>query len=582
VLGLEGERVVRLRSLDEADAEKLFLRAARAAEPEFSPTAEEMSLIKAICARLDGIALAIEMAAARAPSLGVALLLQRLDDRFRTLSGGRRTALPRHRTLQATLDWSHSLLRPEEAAVFRRLSVFVGGFTVSAAREVVSDAQIDPLAVEAILEGLCAKSLVVRERRNSFVRYKLLETTRIYAQQRLADTGEAHSFARRQAIYCEKLSREARSAYYVGEGRDAVYLELYGRDIGNVERAIEWAFGPDGDREIGLSLLAHAIVIFYFSGEEVRLLRWIEQEGLSSDGVPDALRQGMLVSRVMGLINTTQITPEIADEMLRAVPVGSDRLLRAVALLQASIVLSFTGQGEAIEANRREVLSLGFQPTSRLVLWMTLPELMLMDAAPHPDRPAIRSRSNHLREQARLRGFEEFELVAMFYGWSREFCWVEGRDAMIEHVKRAITQHLMRDDVVTLVTLTRWVGSRLIMAQCGRGRTEDVAGSKALAQDIAKRLGVGASLVDWSGCISIALAEGRVKDAAQGLGYARAMTDAWNSSNNPYFLKVQRLVRAAMSADALESALVEGAKLSRLEAYDLLMGLKPAAGGAHG
>ncbi|HZC17760.1 MAG TPA: TIR domain-containing protein, partial [Caulobacteraceae bacterium] len=148
LIGVEGERVFRLRSLGEPDAIALFTERAKAADAGFTVRGRDAAAIAAICQRLDGIPLAIEMAAARAPSLGCEGVLQRLDDRFRILTGGRRTALPRQRTLQATLDWSHGLLPAEDAAVYRRVGVFTGGFTLEAASKVAADETLD--AVEVI------------------------------------------------------------------------------------------------------------------------------------------------------------------------------------------------------------------------------------------------------------------------------------------------------------------------------------------------------------------------------------------------------------------------------------------------
>jgi hypothetical protein len=153
LLGVEGERVFRLRSLGEADAAELFVERAQAVEATFKADARNREAIAAICHRLDGIPLALEMAAARAPALGCEGVLQRLDDRFRVLTGGRRTALPRQRTLLATLDWSHGLLNETDASVFRRLGVFTGGFTLEGASEVAADDRIDEFAGRALEPG---------------------------------------------------------------------------------------------------------------------------------------------------------------------------------------------------------------------------------------------------------------------------------------------------------------------------------------------------------------------------------------------------------------------------------------------
>jgi len=147
MLSIEGERVIRLRSLGEPDAVSLFAERATAADTAFALRPQDAGAVAAICRRLDGIPLAVEMAAARAPSLGCEGVLQRLDDRFRILTGGRRTAMPRQRTLQATLDWSHGLLSEADAAVFRRLGAFTGGFTLEAASKVAVDERLDSFGV---------------------------------------------------------------------------------------------------------------------------------------------------------------------------------------------------------------------------------------------------------------------------------------------------------------------------------------------------------------------------------------------------------------------------------------------------
>lgn len=163
-MGVEGERVFRLRSLAESDAVNLFVRRAQSIDSDFTPDNAELQSIKQVCTTLDGVPLALEMAAARAPSLGCKDLLERLDDRFRLLSGARRTALPRQRTLQATLDWSHGLLKTEDAIVFRSLSLFIGGFSLEAACSVACDAEIDQTSVADAVTSLTAKSLVSVDR----------------------------------------------------------------------------------------------------------------------------------------------------------------------------------------------------------------------------------------------------------------------------------------------------------------------------------------------------------------------------------------------------------------------------------
>ncbi len=211
-LRIEGEHVLRVPPLDvprphqeESDiilrhsAVQLFIARMRALDPGFSPHSESLRVIAAICRRLDGMPLAIEFAVARAAVLGPELVLAGLDDRFGLLTGGRRTALARHRTLRATLDWSYELLPETERCLLRRLGIFADGFTFEAANAVMSDqGHTTPVVLEK-LTNLVAKSLVELEGPAPSGRWRLLETTRAYAFEKLVQLGELDQIARRHA-----------------------------------------------------------------------------------------------------------------------------------------------------------------------------------------------------------------------------------------------------------------------------------------------------------------------------------------------------------------------------------------------
>ncbi len=198
-LGIEGERVYRVPSMslpsDEvetfddvsaSDAVALFL--GRAREVDFVPKDDDAALVASICVRLDGIPLALELAAARLSSMSLTQLHDRLDQRFRLLTGGSRNVMARQQTLQALVDWSYGLLSPAESSVLRRLSVFVGGFTLEAAEAVCSSDAVDAFDVANVLHSLVAKSLVVADKGVGSVRFRLLETIRQYSAQKLLDT----------------------------------------------------------------------------------------------------------------------------------------------------------------------------------------------------------------------------------------------------------------------------------------------------------------------------------------------------------------------------------------------------------
>jgi predicted ATPase/class 3 adenylate cyclase len=218
-LGIPAERVVPVAPLGtdaEGDAVELFVTRARAGRPDFALDAAMGVTVVELCRRLDGIPLAIELAAARTRSVSPAQILERLDERFRILTGGSRTAVARHQTLQAAVDWSYELLSGHERRVLDRLSVFAGGFTLEAAEAVAADDEIDAFEVFDHVSALVDKSLVVPDAVDE-TRYGLLETIRQYAADRLARSGSA------------QIARAAHARYY----RDFVIAqgpELTGRD----------------------------------------------------------------------------------------------------------------------------------------------------------------------------------------------------------------------------------------------------------------------------------------------------------------------------------------------------------------
>ena len=203
-LGIPGETMLRVpslgladasHSLEDSEAVQLFLDRARAVRPDYQPSADEMADIGRICTRIDGIPLGLELAAARLRSMSPSELANRLEDSFRILSGSAKTALPRQRTLAATIDWSYDLLKPPEQAMFRRLSVFTGGFDLEAAESVCVGDEVEDWEVLDHLDSLVDKSLIVpAQDEHGHTRYRMLEPVRQYAQERLSATAEPIRF----------------------------------------------------------------------------------------------------------------------------------------------------------------------------------------------------------------------------------------------------------------------------------------------------------------------------------------------------------------------------------------------------
>jgi predicted ATPase/DNA-binding winged helix-turn-helix (wHTH) protein len=242
------EQVYRLGPLDiplddsdegatHAGAVALFLARARAADPGFTLAPHGLELVVDICRHLDGIPLAIELAAARVPLLGVQALRARLDERFRLLTGGSRLARPRHQTLRAALTWSHGLLTSGEQAVFRRVGVFAGSFDLASAQRVASDGEVDDWAVLDHLGALVDKSRVVADP-GAHPRYHLLETTRVFALEKLGESGETDTVMRRYAQAVLAVFEESRRVEYFLPKQER--HDRYLPDLDNARTALDW------------------------------------------------------------------------------------------------------------------------------------------------------------------------------------------------------------------------------------------------------------------------------------------------------------------------------------------------------
>ncbi len=254
----EGSRET--EDLLQCGAVRLFVARASTAEPQFSPDRHVAAAIAVICRHLDGIPLAIELAAARMNALGVEELAARLDDCLHLLTGGRRTALPRHQTLRATLDWSYRLLPEPERVVLRRLAIFAGGFTLQAASAIAATDELAGADIVDCAVNLVAKSLVAADLGGATGWYRLLETTRAYAFEKLSQSGEFEQLARRHAEYCRDLFERTEIELQTRPASE--WLAAYGRRIYNLRTALDWAFSPGGDASIGVALTAAAVPLW--------------------------------------------------------------------------------------------------------------------------------------------------------------------------------------------------------------------------------------------------------------------------------------------------------------------------------
>ena len=245
-LGIAGEMAYSTPSLADAESSQLFVERACAANSNFYLTDDNASSVAQICSRLDGIPLAIELAAARARLLSPEQIASRLDDRFRLLVGGNRTALPRQQTLRALIDWSYDLLSEEERALLRTASVFIGGWTLDAI-EVVAD---DPNVLEN-LEQLVNKSLVTTEERENGMRFSMLETIRQYAREKLFDAKQIGAARDRHFIYFTELSEKLWEAFR--SSKVSAWRDRTDEEAENLRAALEWGLENHVEKAIHLA-----------------------------------------------------------------------------------------------------------------------------------------------------------------------------------------------------------------------------------------------------------------------------------------------------------------------------------------
>jgi predicted ATPase/DNA-binding winged helix-turn-helix (wHTH) protein len=294
-LRVEGEHIYRLDALacppDDPrltaaavwtfPAAQLFMERALAGGARLDVGDAEAPIVARICRKLDGVALAIELAARRVESYGLQQTATLLDQRLTLLWLGSRTAPPRQKTLQATLDWSFGLLTELERVVLRRLAVFVGHFTLDAALEVVTGAALDRSAVLGAMDSLVAKSILATSPLGAMVRYRLLDTTRAYALEIDMEDADATDLSIRHATYFRRWSEQSGKEWSTTSS--GIERASHFAGINNVRTALEWSFSPGGNTEVGVRLAAAAVQVFLAMSLLPECHRWSQRAILAFD-----------------------------------------------------------------------------------------------------------------------------------------------------------------------------------------------------------------------------------------------------------------------------------------------------------
>lgn len=285
-----GEWVHRLTPLDmpekrvtvseamELPAVQLFVERAAACRGGYNLSDDDVSHVVELCQQVDGIALAIELAAARMDTMSAKTLATSLKDSFRVLSRGRRTALLRHQTLRATLDWSYFVLTPEEQKAIQQLSIFRGWFTVDAASAVLDHP-------DDVIEDLVSKSLVVAEPLSDTTRYRLLDTTRFYAVEKLRESGQYLSVISCLAQYLSELFEMSEQDLYSASTED--WSEDFAQHVASLRLALDWAFEPGGDKLLGVRLTVAALPLLFRLSLLDECFDWVTKAIAYLDAHPD-------------------------------------------------------------------------------------------------------------------------------------------------------------------------------------------------------------------------------------------------------------------------------------------------------
>ena len=366
----ESQKVLLWEQLTQYGAVQLFIERAIAARPGFSVTNENAPAVAEICWRLDGIPLAVELAAARVNVLSPEQIEARLDDRFRLLTGGRRTALPRQQTLQAAVEWSYDLLSEQERRLFDRLSVFTGSFGLEAAEAVGLGDDLESWEVLDRLAGLVAKSLVAAEAGGEATRYRLLETLRAYGLERLDERGEAAVVRRRHGRFVIAFAEQAKP--YLRGPDQARWLARLEAEHDNLRAALAW--GLQEDVASGFALLS-ALFQFWIVGchwSEGR--RWADEYLARAEEAPAELRADALVgASALALYQSDCAQAEaLAEEALRLSREIGYHLSVARALSNLGNAAARQGRHDVARSRHEEGLSIGREIGDRLGVAVSL------------------------------------------------------------------------------------------------------------------------------------------------------------------------------------------------------------------
>ncbi len=369
-LRVGGETIWPVGPLAGDDAVQLFVARAQAAGARLELSDDLLLAISEICARLDGLPLAIELAAARTRAFPIQQILSRLNDRFRLLTGGSRTALPRHQTLRAVVDWSYELLFDDEQRVFERLSVFPGGCDLATAQAVCADEDLSGPGLEDVIHALVDKSLVIAVRKAKELRVMQLQTLAQYGREKLAERGDSARIRDAMAAHYARLCAGSAAAY-IGDQQRA-WLTAVDQEQDNLRGALEWAVAND-DAETALTIAGGASWPHWLAGTMIEGKRWLDDAFACGREASETTRALALTGRA--LIDFQLGATERVDADLEAALAifRHHDMVASMALTYSFYAEVAAARGDTDEARKRRLEVLAF--------YMALPDDPFLIAA---------------------------------------------------------------------------------------------------------------------------------------------------------------------------------------------------------
>jgi len=570
-LGIPGEQLHRLFPLAEGDAVALFKERARARDAAFAAAPGDEATIAAICRRLDGVPLALEMAAARAPALGCEAVLRRLDDRFRVLTGGGRTAMPRQRSLLAALDWSHQLLSDSDAAVFRRISIFAGSFSLEAASDVAAGSDLDAFTVVDALSSLVAKSLLTAKAGGDRTRYRLLETARAYGLERLAAAGESETTRRRHALWFADFAAPIWSDF-IARTSDEDLLSRYLPEFDNIHQALDWTFSPGGEVGVGHRLLAASACLW----DDRSLNRRLKVAApLLDPTTPQYIHARLLSARAHVTMQLSPATAlDVVDEAIAAVRLGvEDPVALCDALASKCSALYLVGRFAEARGVCDEMKTLmRDRPDSRIKAFAIALDgcLTVVESG-----PGAAARYFDLAISS-LRAFGADGLANFWQSTAMSMIPTADLDQEIEDWRTLLDR--IRPGDMSAGQVQGVVAGALGERLAQRGRPEDIEEALGLGRLIFKAGAIATEEAFFLPMAIVALKSGRADDGAVIFGYAdrRRRASGAVTTTRSKFEAAHQLFAAVLDEHHLTALIARGATLDRAEVERLALGERPA------